>query len=281
MSDFIEVPVTVGRMGSPKTCRTLPVKIKCENVSEDVVKQQIRGRAITIELSTDPSTADPVLPGMEDAVVTIQSNFDVPTVSSTDKQHSFRLKFPDDKTQEVLLLECQDLWLRILDSKPIIKQKGPRRDDETDDHDDVGPMARRRTYGEDDPAKTAPIMELERYGVVETKCTAICDAFNITTMSQFFAKMAENEWWHRDVKGVGVAAVDKIVDAVTAWRRDNPIPEPESEPEQQGALCDDATDTGGGDLEDQFDAAMEMADRPAVPSDAELRQAGVQLKKGR
>lgn len=51
--------------------------------------------------------------------------------------------------------------------------------------------------------------------------------FEIKTIGDLERTIRENEWWHRDIEGVGPKGIDKIVEALAAFRAKNPMPSAE------------------------------------------------------
>lgn len=59
------------------------------------------------------------------------------------------------------------------------------------------------------------------------------EAKDIKTVANLEELIRTNEWWHRDIPGVGPAAVDKIVDIITTWRALHPVPAEDDEDETE------------------------------------------------
>jgi hypothetical protein len=77
-----------------------------------------------------------------------------------------------------------------------------------------------------DPAKTAAISELK----LSKSLTEKLEAAEITTVGVLEERMRTDQWWHRKIKGCGQTAVDKISDALFAWRKMHPVPSADSAP---------------------------------------------------
>lgn len=80
--------------------------------------------------------------------------------------------------------------------------------------------------------------------------TKVCELlqqskFEIKTVGDLERTIRENEWWHRDIEGVGPKGIDKIVEALAAFRRANPMPSPD-DPEPEAA-ADEAAEASGDD----------------------------------
>lgn len=81
-----------------------------------------------------------------------------------------------------------------------------------------------------DPAIDMPILALARYGLTENKCDVLAEA-RLETIGKLEKQMRNVPWWHREITGIGVDGVDKITDALLAFRKEHPVPEaPAPEP---------------------------------------------------
>lgn len=75
---------------------------------------------------------------------------------------------------------------------------------------------------EPDPAKLAPLSVLAPHGLTESKAEKLAEA-DIRTVADLEAKI--NAGRLKEIRGIGDAALDKIQDAVLAWRETNPAPD--------------------------------------------------------
>lgn len=77
--------------------------------------------------------------------------------------------------------------------------------------------------------------------------------FEIKTIGDLERTMREKEYWHRDCEGIGPKGIDKVVEALAAFRRANPMPSPDDlepaeasgEPEASEASDDQEPEVGG------------------------------------
>lgn len=73
-----------------------------------------------------------------------------------------------------------------------------------------------------DPAKSAPLSVLAPHGLTESKAEKLAEA-DIRTVADLEACI--NAGRLMKIKGIGEKAIDKIADAVLAWREKNPAPD--------------------------------------------------------
>lgn len=73
-----------------------------------------------------------------------------------------------------------------------------------------------------DPAKLAPLSALAKFGLTESKAEKLAEA-NIRTIADLEACIQAGRL--QQIRGIGDVAVDKITDAVLAWREQNPAPD--------------------------------------------------------
>lgn len=71
--------------------------------------------------------------------------------------------------------------------------------------------------GKGDPADSAPVEDLD----LGKRITEGMHAADLKTIGSLIKFIATDEWWHRKIKGVGESGVDKITDALNAWRENN------------------------------------------------------------
>lgn len=83
-----------------------------------------------------------------------------------------------------------------------------------------------------DAGAEQPMKALVDFGLPSSKCKAVAASVG-PTIGHLEKKMREDAWWHRNIKGIGKEYVDRVTDALTAFRRANPVPS-EDEPEPQG-----------------------------------------------
>jgi hypothetical protein len=86
----------------------------------------------------------------------------------------------------------------------------------------------------EDPADSAALDVLTEHGLTAKQIEKIAGsklaAENpMRTVGDLSRAINKNGWWHRDIKGFGEAAIEKVVDALTAYRNANPLPEPADE----------------------------------------------------
>lgn len=95
-----------------------------------------------------------------------------------------------------------------------------------------------------DEGAAMPIGALAEHGLTEKQCEKIAESkLEIKTVGDLEKAMRENEWWHRDIKGIGKETIDKVSDALLKFRSQHPIPVPEDTAEEQQAELAAATGT--------------------------------------
>lgn len=71
---------------------------------------------------------------------------------------------------------------------------------------------------------------LAQYGLTEAKCEALVEQ-ELPTIGDLEALMRADEHWHRKLKGFGETWIDKLTDALLAFRRDHPHAEADQDGE--------------------------------------------------
>lgn len=83
-----------------------------------------------------------------------------------------------------------------------------------------------------DDGAAMPIATLAEYGLSEKQCEKLAESkFEIKTVGDLEKTIRENEWWHRDVDGMGEKTIDKVTEALVEFRLAYPIPVPASDDE--------------------------------------------------
>lgn len=77
-----------------------------------------------------------------------------------------------------------------------------------------------------DAGAALPMASLAKYGLTPKKCESLAAAFG-KTVGHLEKAMRTNEYWHRDVKGMGEEWITKTVDALLLLRREHPVPSDE------------------------------------------------------
>lgn len=94
-----------------------------------------------------------------------------------------------------------------------------------------------------DVGAAEPLSRLIGYGMTAKKMDAVALAVG-PTIGHLEKAMRENEWWHRDIKGLGQDWIDRLIESLARFRRDNPVPSEEDaveEPEgDEGTVLDPA-----------------------------------------
>lgn len=75
-----------------------------------------------------------------------------------------------------------------------------------------------------DPSADLPIDALVQYGITE-KAAESLESQECGTIGALEKRMREDEQWHRKLDGFGEQKINKLIDALLAFRKDNPIPE--------------------------------------------------------
>lgn len=78
-----------------------------------------------------------------------------------------------------------------------------------------------------DEGAAMPIGKLAEYGLTEKQCEMlVASKLEIKTVGDLEKAMRENEWWHRDVAGLGEKKIDKVTEALCEFRLAYPVPVP-------------------------------------------------------
>lgn len=73
------------------------------------------------------------------------------------------------------------------------------------------------------------IATLAEYGISAKQCEKLAESkFEIKTVGDFEKTIRENEWWHRDVDGMGEKTIDKVTEALVEFRLAYPVPQPKT-----------------------------------------------------
>lgn len=75
-----------------------------------------------------------------------------------------------------------------------------------------------------DPSAELPIDALVQYGITD-KAAESLESQECPTIGALEKLMREDELWHRKLEGFGEAKVNKLIDALLAFRKEHPIPE--------------------------------------------------------
>lgn len=84
----------------------------------------------------------------------------------------------------------------------------------------------------DAPTKSLPLADdgaamaigvLKDYGLTEKMCETLVE-HDFPTIGALEAAMRADEWWHQKIKGFGEERVTKLIDALTAFRAECPMP---------------------------------------------------------
>ena len=87
----------------------------------------------------------------------------------------------------------------------------------------------------DAPTKRLPLVdegarmqieELAQHGLTEKMCEKLRE-YDIKTIGDLESMMRADEWWHRKIKGFGGERIDKTIDALSSFRHEFPVPDPD------------------------------------------------------
>ena len=103
---------------------------------------------------------------------------------------------------------------------------------------------------------------------------------DVKTISDLEKLMRENEWWHRDLKGIGPDKINRLTDTLLAFRQVYPVPsEPEKPAEKpsgkstadvQKSFTEPKPVTFGVDTQEHYDAVQSLIE---LIADCDLLQA--------
>jgi hypothetical protein len=99
--------------------------------------------------------------------------------------------------------------------------------DDDEDEDETAEIETSTSTTLADTADTAGQADISELGLTEKECEKFYAA-DIRTVADLESRMRSDEWWHRKIKGVGQAKVDRVTDLLFAYRRENPVPEDDS-----------------------------------------------------
>ncbi|MCC7419831.1 MAG: hypothetical protein IT428_06105 [Planctomycetaceae bacterium] len=80
-----------------------------------------------------------------------------------------------------------------------------------------------------DKGAAMPMASLVPHGLTAKKAESLAAAFG-KTIGHLEKAMRENEYWHRDVKGMGEEWITKTIDALLAFRKEHPVPSEDDAP---------------------------------------------------
>jgi hypothetical protein len=152
-----------------------------------------------------------------------------------------------------------------------------------------------------DTGAQAPIQALVEFGLTAKQVEMIQESElarkfeGIETVGHLERAMREDEWWHQKIKGIGKTKIDKVSDALMAFRAKNPVPSrDEEEPTVAGAPDEERTvgvEAGSGGItvwaerrgtvwmarvEWQFDTAAATFSMPGAGQGGSLEAASVE-----
>lgn len=238
-----EIPVEFGGSASVGEATTrISVCISRSHMTLEDADAQLCGKRITGSIRVLPKNADPdqqSFDGMdEEGPSVITGAFDVKSVRVTPDEISAGLTF------NKLDLEGADIRRFVKRSGRMkISNAEPLPDDDADDSgDEESPTESRKPNSRQKPlivvadlGAAMPITSLIEFGITKKKCDIIRTAAGGDTIGHFESFMRSNEWWHRELKGMGEEWITKLQDAHLAFRQRNPMPTEEDAEDLQKA----------------------------------------------
>lgn len=237
----LEVDVQFGGVSIGDETARVGVKFDRARLTLDQADEFLCGKRLTgrIEVCA-PGEAEgqSSLPGMEDERPHLDGTFDVKRFGVGLKEISCGLTFSlgSIDVRELARFAKKNGRLLIADAEflPDDSETDESEGDESDDdHEDLGPLPKRRApvngIVPGDAGAEMQIRELVKFGIPAKKCAALEDACGGKTIGKLEKFMREDEWWHKNVKGLGDVWVTRVQDAHFGFRRQHPVPTDEPE----------------------------------------------------
>lgn len=240
MSDeqVLNVPCSFGTVGFGKDTARIGIKVAREQLGLDQADELLCGMRLTGKLTADKSDPDQMqLPGMEGSHDSVAGTFDVKSISLKPDEIGFGATFSVASVDQHALIALRSRTGRIvISSAEELPDDHDSGSSDADDHEDVGPIAKRPLKGQKamtlsaverlgDPGAERPLSDLIPFGMTAAKIKLVVEAVKGDTIGHLEEAMRKNEWWHRDIKGFGETWVTKLQDAHIAFRQRHPMPD--------------------------------------------------------
>jgi len=275
----LNIPCSFGTVGFGKESCRIGIKVERSDLPLECADELLCGMRLTGRLTADKSDPDQLqLPGMEGSHDSVAGTFDVKSISLKPDEIGFGATFSVASVDQHALIALRSRTGRIvISSAEELPDDHDSGSSDADDHEDVGPIAKRPLKGQKamtlsaverlgDPGAERPLSDLIPFGMTAAKIKLVVEAVKGDTVGHLETAMRKNEWWHRDIKGFGETWVTKLQDAHIAFRQRYPMPTDEDVEEYEQAYSEGVED---------YNANAEMANpEPAGTWDAKGWAAG-------
>jgi len=233
----LEVDVQFGGVSIGDETARVGIKIDRGRMSVEEADEFLCGKRLTgrIEVcAPGEQQGQQSLPGMKDTRPHLDGTFDVKRFGVSLKEISAGLTFSiaSIEVSELAKFAKKNGRLTITAAEFLPDDDDDDSDPDltVDDHEDVGPMARRKRKAPvngvvpGDAGAAKSIFELVKFGVSKKKLEAVAESAGGSTIGHLEKFMREDEWWHKKAKGLGEVWVTRITDALWNFRKQHPVP---------------------------------------------------------
>lgn len=265
MTDGFQLDLNVEFGGVSFNDQTARLGVRVDRTELDItdVDDYFAGKRIDgrVTLRKIDDEGQPRLEGMEDEQPPeIDAVFDCKQFSANQKRYGFGLTF-----QLCPLLHEQLTHFAKRDGRLLIRSvEGiPSKSDAADDEGegDVNVPERPNLFavkprpiidGQDEGAKLS-VTALAGFGMTAKKCEALAEHLDRKyggehSVGRLEELIRTSQWWHRDVSGFGEAAIDKLSDALFAFRQRYPIPSEDDNAVEAPSVAPAASEAEDEDL---------------------------------
>ena len=251
----LNIPCAFGTVGFGKDTARIGIKVERSDLPLECADELLCGMRLTGKLTADKSDPDQMqLPGMEGSHDSVAGTFDVKSISLKPDEIGFGATFSVASVDQHALIALRSRTGRIvISSAEELPDDHDSGSSDADDHEDVGPIAKRPLKGQKamtlsaverlgDPGAERPLSDLIPFGMTAAKIKLVVEAVKGDTIGHLEEAMRKNEWWHRDIKGFGETWVTKLQDAHIAFRQRYPMPTDEDVEEYESCYTDAVDD---------------------------------------
>lgn len=233
---LLDVPCEFGGVSIGKETARVSIKVQRAELNIEEADEALCGKRITGRIVAKPRNELQGQGHLMDVDEEITGTFDVKRLGFNTDELSFGATFVLSSIDVSHLAKfAKRIGRLVATDSAEIPEDGP---DEDEDHDEEEPAPRkRRTAAKpaegqpvvaNDAGALLPLSTLKKYGLTAKKIAAVAASVGGDTVGHLEAAMRANEWWHRDIKGLGEEWITRLQDAHLAFRNDYPVPTEES-----------------------------------------------------
>lgn len=235
----LDLPVDFGGISYGDETARLSCRAARDSISLDDADANLCGKRLELELVAMPAGSLPGQQQLPDMDEKLKGIADVKRFGVGVDEISFGLTFALSSIDKNQLLEFRKRSGRIVITHVEVLPDGDEEDGDGasfDDHEDTGPMPKvkpargaRPLPGTVDAGAAMPLMTLTKKiyagGMTKRKIEAVIAACGGDTIGAFEEWTRKNEFWTRDVPGIGAEWLTKFQDAWLAFRLAHPVPQ--------------------------------------------------------